>query len=170
MIRPQIAVQRLSEEAFRPFGWVLGKASWRIGGEFAFHDANIDFWEEDIFDAGEGGETHILRVNYRNTSREVKSLEMHRLTYQMLTPLTGAIVQIVAEPDLARLQAFRMGVGEGICMRPGCWHATRVDEQEVQCLMLTRRSTTVDLINHLKSGSELRESAIVEIPEAVIAF
>ena len=67
-------------------------------------------------------------------------------------------------PDLATLAAFRVPQGQGICMRPGCWHATRVVDGEVTCLMLTRRSTTVDLIQHLTTDARATESAIVEIP------
>lgn len=160
-------VQPLSEEAFRPYGWFLEKSVRSL----PFHNADIDFWEEHIFETGAAdAETQLLRVNYRNQRREVESLEMHRLTQQMVIPLTGDIVQIVAEPNLTNLQAFRVSVGEGICMRAGCWHTTRVDTVEVRCFMLTRRSTTVDLISHLTTGSELRESAIAAIPRTVLAF
>lgn len=38
-------------------------------------------------------------------------------------------------------------------MEPQCWHATRVDVGEVKCLMLTRRSSTLDLVVHLMSGA-----------------
>jgi ureidoglycolate lyase len=67
-------------------------------------------------------------------------------------------------PDLATLAAFRVPQGQGVCMRPGCWHATRVTDEEVTCLMLTRRSTTVDLIQHLTTDASASESAIVAIP------
>ena len=83
------------------------------------------------------------------------SLEVHRLTEQAIVPLTGDIIHVVANsrqdgsPDEGSMSAFGVPVGQGICMRPGCWHATRVDAQEVKCLMLTRRSTTVDLIAYL---------------------
>ena len=49
-------------------------------------------------------------------------------------------------------------------MRAGCWHATRVAGDEVACLMLTRRSTTLDLIQHLSTDASITESAIAAIP------
>ena len=48
-------------------------------------------------------------------------------------------------------------------MRPGCCHATRVADAEVTCLMLTRRSTTLDLIQHLTTDACASESAITAI-------
>ena len=72
-------------------------------------------------------------------------------------------------PDEGSMSAFRVPVGEGICMRPGCRHTTRVDAAEVTCLMLTRRSTTVDLIAYLKEGSSLVESAEASVERTLPA-
>jgi ureidoglycolate lyase len=164
-----INIQPLTIEGFRPYGWVLGKTIELDGSIPAFSDAETDFWQEHIFDSGAGGETQMLWLNYRNRKREVYTLEMHKLTHQAVIALTGEIIQIVAEsqhdgsPHLAKIKAFRIDVGKGICMRAGCWHATRVDEREVRCLMLTRSSTTNDLVAHLRDGSPLLESAIANV-------
>ena len=138
----------------------------------AFSDSKTDFWQECVFDPGLNGETQLLRVNYRNQDRVVASLEMHRLTQQVVMPLNGDIIQIVAigQPDVTSLTAFRIRAGEGLCMRAACWHATRVEVSEINCLMLTRKSTTADLIAHLTRGTPLLESAIATFDEATIAF
>jgi ureidoglycolate lyase len=160
-----IDFQSLTVENFSPYGWLLGKTIRLDGSTPAFSAAEIEFWQEHIFDPGAGGETEVLWVRYRNRQREVYGLEVHRLSQQALVPLTGEIIQVVAcnqedgSVDTSSMQAFRVPVGQGICMRPGCWHSTRVDSAEVTCLMLTRRSTTVDLIAHLTDGSPLSESA-----------
>jgi len=92
---------------------------------------------------------------------------VHRFTQQALVPLSSALIQVVAAsqpdgtPNPETIAAFRVPTGQGICMQPGCWHTTRVLEaDEVTCLLLTRRSTTVDLIAHFTTGSVARESAI----------
>jgi ureidoglycolate lyase len=165
----RIDVQPLTLDDFSPYGWMLGKTIRLDGTVPAFSSAEIDFWQEHVFDPGVGGETEVLWVNYRNRQREVCSLEAHKFSQQAIIPLTGEIIHVVAgsqqdrSPDTANMKAFWVPVGEGICMRPGCWHTTRVLAQEVKCLMLTRRSTTSDLIAHLTSGFPLSESAIATV-------
>lgn len=133
-----------------------------------------DFWREHVFEPGDGGESEILWVNYRSTT-SVSQLEKHIQTQQAIVPLTGSIIHIVAcnaadgSPDLNTLAAFAVAPGQGICMSPGCWHATRVKSTEVTCLMLTRRSTTVDLVAHMNTGCAAQESALVAVPTIEIA-
>lgn len=165
-----LRIHRLSPKGFAPYGWMLGKPMPTPDGVSVFSNATTDFWREHLFRAGEGGEPEVLWVNYRSRDIEVASLEKHLLTQQAIVPLTGRIVQVVAassadgSPDLATLAAFEVTPGQGVCMRPGCWHATRVlDDAEVACLMLTRRSTTEDLIRHLDGVAPARESAIAAI-------
>lgn len=155
-----VPIQPLSVESFSPYGWLLGRTLPPPGS------APADFWREHLFDPGAQGEVEILRVHYRNSDPTITRLEMHRLCQQVVIPLTGEITQIVAvsgvngEPDLNTIAAFRVPVGAALCMRPACWHTTRVNAAEIHCFMLTRASTTVDLANHLNTGSPLVESVI----------
>lgn len=164
-----IEVQPLTTDKFRPYGWLLGKATPLPSEITSFSNANITFTEEHIFDPGVHGETQILWVTYRQSCRKLQSLEVHRLCEQAVIPLTGEITQLVAGShkdgslNISTLIAFRVPIGVGICMRPGCWHTTRVDEHEVKCVMLTRRSTTIDLAAHLTGQSILSESSITII-------
>jgi ureidoglycolate lyase len=66
-------------------------------------------------------------------------------------------------PDLTRLRAFKIALGQGVCMRAGCWHASFVLGGQVTCLMLTRRSTTQELVAHLARGSVAAETSMVEL-------
>ncbi|WP_144630460.1 ureidoglycolate lyase [Bordetella genomosp. 13] len=165
-----LPLRRLERQAFARYGWMLGKPMPAAqAGVPVFSNPATDFWQEHVFDAGSGGEPEVLWVRYRSADRVVANLEVHLLTHQAIVPLTGPIIQVVAasatdgRPDLATLAAFEVPVGQGICMRPGCWHATRIAAAgEVTCLMLTRRSTTADLIAHL-AGAPASESAIVPL-------
>ncbi|MGE4435742.1 ureidoglycolate lyase [Achromobacter sp.] len=165
-----LPVHDLTADAFTAYGWMLGKPIPLGNGVPMFSNEATDFWQEHVFNTGAGGDAEVLWVNYRSAASEIASLEKHLLTQQAIVPLTGAIIQVVARsaadgsPDLATLAAFRVELGQGVCMRPGCWHATRVDEAEVTCLMLTRRSTTLDLIQHLTIDATPSESAITAIP------
>ncbi|MGF6996566.1 ureidoglycolate lyase [Paraburkholderia sp. GAS32] len=165
-----LTIQPLTAGAFEPYGWMLGKPFPADSAAPSFASPSSDFWREHLFDAGLSGDPEILWVRYRDCEAEVMKLEAHWLTEQAVVPLTGPLVQIVAtstpdgHPNLESLAAFKVPVGEGICMRPRCWHATRALQNEVTCLMLTRRSTTFDLAVHLLTGAPAGESAIRQIP------
>lgn len=159
-----LKLEPLSQTAFAPYGWFLGKPYPTAAGAVAFSDVATDFWQEHIFDPGSAGEVEVLWVNYRNNDKTIGTLERHLLTDQAVVPLVGAITQIVARPaadgspDLDSLRAFRVEPGSGVCMRANVWHATRSEAST--CLMLTRRSTTVDLIAGLNGTHALMESAL----------
>ena len=163
-------VQALTPDAFAPFGWMLGQAFPAEPNASAFTNPATDFWHQHNFQTGANNGAEILWVNYRNTDRFVTHLEKHLLTEQAIAPLTGSIIQIMASShadgsvDLASAAAFIVHPGQGICMRAHAWHATRSLSAEVTCLMLTRPSTTIDLVSHMRDGQAAHESAIVEIP------
>lgn len=169
-----IPIEPLEETRCEPYGWMLGKPVSTDSDTPSFVSSASDFWREHLFDTGAPGETEILWVTYRNRDEKFSSLEMHRLTQQAIVPLTAPVVHIVAtssedgEPDLDSLRAFAIPVGRGLCMRPNTWHATRVTESDATCLMLTRPSTTYDLVVHLKTGAPACESVIRNIETHVL--
>lgn len=164
-----LSVAPLTPERFQLYGWVFTPAV--RPGLMNFASRDIAFSEQHIFDPGSSGDTQILWVTYSARGSEFQTLEMHKFCQQVVVPLTGDVIQIVAanapdeRPDLQSLAAFRIRPGQGICMRPGCWHTTRVEKGDVTCLMLTRRSTTYDLIAHLKDETTLAESRIFNLAE-----
>jgi ureidoglycolate lyase len=164
----QITVLPLSAEAFAPYGWVLGSPFDPQSGRPGFSNAATDFWQAHLFDPGRQGQTEVLWVHYRSRE-DIAALEVHRLTEQAIVPLTGDIIHVVAASgpdgaaDLRSLRAFRLTQGQGICMRPGCWHASRVEGGEVTCLMLTRSSTTRELIELMTRQTPAQESALQPI-------
>lgn len=172
MSETTIAVQTLDEPAFSPFGQVLSTPFPGDPAAVALSSDRSDFWHVHDFDPGAGGTTEVLWVNYRNDSSRLLSLEVHWLTEQAIVPLgAGEIVHVVCPgrddgsrlPDLARLRAFRVGAGQGVCMRAGCWHASFVLAGQTTCLMLTRASTTRDLVAGLKGQANAIESAHVDL-------
>ncbi|MGK8890068.1 ureidoglycolate lyase [Burkholderia gladioli] len=171
-----IHVETLDAARFEPYGWKLGKPVRANGDAPAFLSPASDFWHEHLFDAGAGGQPEILWVSYRNREMRIASLELHRVTQQAIVPLTAPVVHVVARsdasgaPDPATLRAFEIPVGEGVCMAPGTWHATRVHDREASCLMLTRASTTLDLIAHLSAGQPAAESEIRAIEPLLVTL
>jgi ureidoglycolate lyase len=168
-----LALEPLTPDNAALFGWMLGKPLPLEAGAVAFSNAATDFWHEHVFDPGADGETEVLWVNYRNNDPLISSLELHKLTQQAVVPLTGTITQILAleksdgTPDLDTLRAVTLSPGIGLCMNANVWHATR--SAGSTRLMLTRRSTTADLVGHLNSDGgtkPLAETALATI-EAV---
>jgi ureidoglycolate hydrolase len=165
-----IPVEPLDPTNCMPYGWMLGKSIPVDDADTpAFASPASDFWREHLFDTGSPGPTEILWVIYRNSDENVTSLELHRLTEQAIVPLTAPVIHVVATsaadgtPDLDTVRAFAIPIGAGLCMRPNIWHATRVTSRESTCLMLTRPSTTYDLVVHLKAGAPASESEIQAI-------
>ena len=167
-----LAVEPLEGTAFEPFGWVLGTACPAAPTATAYRSPGSDFWHQHDFDPGAGGATEVLWVDYRNSSRQVRALEAHWLTQQAIVPLDGRdILHVVCPtradgsrlPDVSRLRCFRVASGQGVCMRPGCWHASFVLQGQTTCLMLTRGSTTRELVAHLASGAPAVETSIVAL-------
>lgn len=162
-----LSIEPLTAEAIAPYGWMLGKPC-DPADAASFVSPDSDFWSEHVFDTA-GGETEILWVVCRSRDVGIARLEAHFLTQQAIIPLTGAIIQIVGPGlpdgslDEASVRAFHVPSGQGICMKPRCWHATRVERDAVHCAMLTRRSTTLDLAGHLNTGSALDESAFHDV-------
>lgn len=175
-ITRSIPVEPLDATRCAPYGWMLGKPLSADSDTPAFTSPASDFWREHLFDTGAPGQTEILWVKYRNSDESIRSLELHRLTQQAIVPLTAPVVHVVATsthagaPDLDTIRAFAIPVGAGLCMRPEIWHATRVPDRESTCLMLTRPSTTYDLVIHLKTGAPASESVIQTIETQKLAM
>lgn len=162
-----IAIEPLTPNAFAPYGTALGFAA-RHTPQTAFFSPASDFWHEHGFASGDA-KTEILWVVYRNPDPTIPRLEAHSATEQALIPLTGPVVHIVARstpdgrPDPQTVKAFAIAPGQGIVMAENCWHATRVVSGAVTCAMLTRASTTKDLVAHLNDGAPLVESRYADI-------
>lgn len=166
-----IQIEALDEQRFAPFGQMLGTPFPKDPKAIAYGHPGSDFWHVHDFNPGEGGTTEVLWVNYRNANLRVTGLEVHWLTEQAIIPLGSGLVHVVCPgredgsrlPDLSGLRAFKIELGQGICMRAGCWHASFVLAGQVTCMMLTRHSTTQELVAHLARGSVAAETSMVEL-------
>lgn len=166
--------QPLTSEDFEPYGTVLGRSyAADIAG---FSNPGSDFWHQQYFDAGQGGLPEILWVNYRNADLNISELEVHWKTHQAIVPLGQvSIIHVVAlsdstkqQPDLQTVRVFDVEPGQGISMKPGCWHTTRVISEESTCLMLTRGSTTIELAAHLRGDTQARETGFAAIRAQIV--
>lgn len=167
-----LKVQLITSEAYAPFGWVWGEPPTNPTPDMYVNGKNATFWHEHDLDPGDGGVTEYLWVHYRRRGFTVERLEMHRFTEQALIPLAGQpVVHVVCPPapdplaanpapDLTQMQAFLLDGTRGVCMRRGCWHAHYPLTDPSTYLMITRRSTTLDLIRAKFNPADMTETVI----------
>lgn len=164
-----IQPEPLTSHAFAAYGQVLGRPY--CADVAGFSNPASDFWHQHYFQAGHDAMPEVLWVNYRNGDPTVTELEVHWKTQQAIVPLGQArIIHIVAlsrqnvrAPNPKTVRAFYVNPGQGICMNPGCWHTTRIVSDESTCLMLTRGSTTIDLVRHLRGEAQAQESGFAKV-------
>lgn len=180
-----IRVERLTPEAYAPFGWVLGErpAAGRAGGSESariVEASGARFWHEHDFVAGAGGQVELLWVTYLAQPPVSEKIEAHRHTEQVIIPVNGQpILHIVAPPDLDPLapgiapdlgaaRAFYLDGTRGVCMRRGTWHMHYGVAEEAFYLMVTRRSTTDDIVAAFDGAAGPAETVIVKTTPIVL--
>jgi ureidoglycolate lyase len=173
----RINVQGLTREAYEPFGWVLGARPFSEDRDCYSDSEQAIAWHGHNFDAGEAGVVEFVWAHYKWCGFSLLRLECHRLTQQAIIPVTGdPIVQVVSpppidpmapdlSPDLDRIMAFLLDGTKGVCMRRGCWHWQLPLVDQATYLVVTRRSTTMELWNAKYSRASLTETVRKQISD-----
>ena len=174
-----LRVERLTPEAYAPFGWVLGEwppegSAGGGGAARVVESPGARFWHEHDFIAGAGGQVELLWVTYKPEPPVAEKIEAHRNTEQAIVPVSGKpILHIVAPPDpdplapgiapdLSAARAFYLDGSRGVCMRRGTWHMQFGIDEDAVYFMVTRRSTTDDIVAAVAGGMALVETVIVK--------
>ena len=139
----KVKVQKLTEEAFAPFGKVLTTLNRPFGGA----EGVYKWYEKQAqIDKAETVSVNLLTAEKRDL---VCSLfEAHQRTEEVILPLTGDLIVAgipAGEPLAARLQAFLVPVGMGISWSPGAWHyAPYPLDEAATCAIIFRHGTGAD--------------------------
>jgi ureidoglycolate lyase len=139
----KIKVQQLTEEAFRPFGLVIGTEGRPYGGE----EGVYRWYEKQAeVDHAETVSVNLLTVIHRPFT--CRRFEAHQRTTETILPLTGGLIVAgipEGEADMKRLAAFYVPVGMGICWAKGAWHyAPYPLYQDETCTVIFRHGTGGD--------------------------
>jgi ureidoglycolate lyase len=172
-----IMVEPLTPERFAPFGWLIGMKP--EANDPALFGNDITKWRTaHDFNPGQGGVTEFVWVNYGRKPLVVDKLESHRLTEQSFIPLGGSvpIIHVLApppedpmaadiRPDMSKARAFLLEGTMGTCLKRGTWHAHFSLGNWANFLMITRRSTTVDIESQMDGGDmqKLKETVRVDV-------
>jgi ureidoglycolate lyase len=139
----KVKVQKLSEEAFAPFGKVLTTKNRPYGGA----EGVYKWYEKQAqIDNAETVSVNLLTAVKRDMI--CSHFEAHQKTEEVILPLTGDLIVAgipAGEPLEDRLQAFLVPVGMGISWKPGSWHyAPYPVEKDATCAIIFRHGTGAD--------------------------
>ena len=150
----KIKVQSLTQEAFAPFGRVIGTEGRPYGGEEGVYRWYAD--QAEVEDA-KAVSVNLLTVIRRPFT--CRRFEAHHHTTETILPLTGGVIVAgiprgEADPD--RLAAFYVPEGMGVCWAQGVWHyAPYPMHRDETCAVIFRRDTGGD------------DAVFAELPEEI---
>lgn len=138
MNRIEVRVERLTEEAFSPFGTVVGFPEWEKGKDRVdmqpdcVRIPHADLWSLCDLDFN-GRRPYVGWVRYYRRKLEFHTLESHLEETELLIPYAGApsIFAVApatpegddtAVPDPASVRAFLLDGTKGICFHRAVWH------------------------------------------------
>ena len=173
-----IRVEPITAAGYAPFGWVFGEQPPAPRRDWVDSDG-AGFWHEHDFLVGDGGDVEFVWVTYKARPAIATQMEAHRLTEQAIVPVTGQpLLHIVAPPnedplaediapDVSAARAFYMDGTKGVCMKVGTWHM-HFALGDNRHFMVTRRSTTNDILGGIRDGRQMQETVIVSIEPIVL--
>lgn len=139
----KVKVEKLTDEAFAPFGNVLTTEGREFGGE-----AGMYKWYEKQSSV-DGAETVAINL-LTAIEREFvcKKFEAHSRTSETILPLTGGLIVAgipAGDVTCERLRAFYVLVGVGISWAAGAWHyAPYPIGGDATCAIIFRHGTGGD--------------------------
>src|SRR5262249_24806695 len=68
-----------------------------------------------------------------------------------------------AVPDLTRLSAFLLRGSDAVCMRRGYWHANFPLPDRTAYVIVSRKSTTLDIVDASRSATAPTESLLAQV-------
>lgn len=113
-----IKVQKLTPEAFAPFGKVLTTEGLEAGGNPASH-----LWYPQVSVVDRATSINLMEVVPREFV--CQKFEAHDHTAENLIPMTGGvIVTVIPKGELTadRMAAFYVPQGQGVSIDPSVWH------------------------------------------------
>lgn len=139
-------ILELTAKNFEPFGRILTDADVRPVGaskEFDWYDTAGGIPMNETCCTG--------LLSCRPRERRVVKMERHLCTSEVLFPLDGNSVLVVAPPEdslgsVSGVKAFRLPVGTSVVMKVGTWHWIPFPEgkEDVRILVLFRDGTGAD--------------------------
>ncbi len=139
----KVKVEKLTAEAFAPFGDVLTTE----GRDFTGEEGMYHWYEKQASVAG----AEVVSINLLTAIERAfvcQKFESHARTTETILPLTGGLIVAgipAGEVTPERLRAFYVPVGMGICWAAGSWHyAPYPIGEDAICAIIFRHGTGSD--------------------------
>ncbi|MGE0724598.1 MAG: ureidoglycolate lyase [Alphaproteobacteria bacterium] len=168
----ELAVEPLTEEAFRPFGAIVGAAE----APAPFRLGTMETWKTP-FEATGAVEMTVCR--YHREAIEWSRMERHLAVTQAFLPLAGVATLMAVAPPSAEddpsaapppdaMRAFRMDGAVGVMLWRGTWHALRrfpIAAPFADIVLLTGRETQAEIERRARDGTPTRLTHEVDYAE-----
>ena len=121
----KMKVEELTDQAFAPFGNVLGRPSLE---EPTISDEVADVWLgfSDLMGIGASNAKDVTYLKIHSNPDKYNQIERHLTSAEAFIPLEGRSILIVVpagEPDMSQCKAFLMDGSKGVLLKKGTWHA-----------------------------------------------
>lgn len=143
----RISVEKLTEDAFAPFGKILTTEDRIYSGE-----EGVFRWYEKqtVVENADAVSINLLTVIKRDFV--CKKFEAHQISTETIFPLTGGLI-VTGIPAgqllMDKLRAFYVPAGKGICWAEGVWHyAPYPIGGNVTCAIVFRDGTGADDVKY----------------------
>jgi ureidoglycolate hydrolase len=151
MGRMKLKAQALTAEAFSPFGMVADRPNRPPAARLD----ELDYWSDIAALTDLGGPLSIGFASLKVVPMVQTSMERHLRTFEVLIPLGGDIVVVVAPaeypseplrlPDPMRFRAFRVRAGQAVIFHAAVWHyAPFAVDRPIGMFVLSRAGTASD--------------------------
>ncbi len=167
----KIKPQKLSDENFKPFGWVLKKPEAPVDIE----SAHIRYWHNTVDLSNLGGMGMMGFMQVKRIPIILESLDVLFNSSEMYISLDGkpSIIFVAPskagnpkEPDESAVQAFYLEGGASVIVKQGIWHWTPFALAEEADFALGLKNNVI-----LQDGSEFsvddNEILYFTLPEAI---
>lgn len=149
----------ISSKDFELYGQIMGIEKGEPIEDFSY----LRYWPKNVDIGVADEEIDIGLLICRRTEGNITKLERHRRTYEILFPLDGGTIWVMAppdntkdKPDLSKIRAFYLDGTMGMCLHKGTWHWAPICLKEAVKFMVLLKGGLEDPTDYQDLNLELK--------------
>ena len=162
MMTKEVKVELLkdiSHADFKPYGQIMGIEEGAPLEDFPY----LRYWPKNV-DLGLSNEDIDAGLLLcKRTDDKITKMERHKLTLEVLFPLGGETIWVMAPadnskegPDLTRIRAFLLDGTLGMCLHKGTWHWAPICLQDTAKFIVLLKGELTDPTDYRGFDVELK--------------